>query len=450
MKKSFKVTSISIGVLGTIASVTGCASSTVSGANAAQSSPSKTVQSSVKGDASVSPVTVSFWYGVGGALSNDIQQLVAQYNKTHPSVHVVATYEGSYSGGGEEQQKLLAAIKAGTPPAIAQIATDGISVFADSGKLMNLTPLMKNSSVDKPNNFLNGMLVSTEFNGKYYAVPFNRSVPVLYYNKTQFKKAGISAAPTTWAQLMADAKKLTHGSGQSKTYGYGMLVDEWPWEYAVQSSGGSILSPNMKTAMFGKPQALGILSDESQLVKQGYAKVETGPNYWTLTTEDFIHGTTAMDIDSIGDAAQVTTGVGKSFEWGTALLPRGKTLAVPAGGGDMTMLNGLSPQVQKAAWNFIEWWTSPAQETKWSMETGYLPVENAVVHSKTYQAFIKQHPQYSTAINELKYQRPQPPTPDFMAVVGLVQNALEGIYDEGKPVNSTMQQAASQAQSYLQ
>ncbi|MHB1957224.1 MAG: extracellular solute-binding protein, partial [Sulfobacillus sp.] len=158
---------------------------------------------------SKAPVQVSFWYGLGGQLGNDVQLLVKQFNATHPGIHVTATYQGSYSGGGPEQQKLLAAIRAGDAPDVAQMEVHSMPVFAAAGRLLPLTHLMMASKADKPGDFLTGMLVSTQYKGVYYGVPFNRSVPVLYYNKTLFAKAHIAAPPATWAQLMVDAKKLT-------------------------------------------------------------------------------------------------------------------------------------------------------------------------------------------------------------------------------------------------
>jgi sn-glycerol 3-phosphate transport system substrate-binding protein len=396
------------------------------------------------------PVEITFWYGIGGKLSDDVQKMVKEFNDTHPDIHVTATYQGSYSGGGPEQQKLLAALKAGDPPTIAQIEVHSMPVFAATGKLMDLTDFMHNSSVDKPENFLDGMLVSTQFNGKYYGVPLNRSVPVLYYNKTMFKKAGISAPPTTVDELVADAKKLTHGSGDSKVYGFEPLVDWWPWEYSVWSGGGDILSSDLRNATFANSQGTHILSVWQQLVKDGYAMVETGPQYWDLLTQDFIKGKVAMDIDSIGDAGIVTESVGKNFEWGTALLPKDQTLAVPPGGGNMCIIEGSSPEKVKAAEKFIEWWTSPKQAAEWSELTGYLPVQKAVLDDPGYKHYLQQHPAYQTALNELKYQHPAPASANYLAVLQYVQQALQGALDEGKPVDDMMTRAAEQANSALE
>lgn len=321
--------------------------------------------------------------------------------------------------------------------------------FANSGKLMDLTSFLNQSHVDNPSNFLSGMLVSTQWNGKYYGVPLNRSVPVLFYNKTLLTQAGIQNPPKTWDELATDAKKLTAGSGDTKVYGYGPLVDWWPWESMVWSSGSELLSSDGTKATFNTPELKRVLTLQQNLVNNKNALVETGPHYWDLMTQDFINGKIAMDIDSIGDAAQVKQGVGSKFEWGTAYLPSDATLHVPPGGGDMAVMNGISSDHVQAAESFIEWWTAPTQTLEWSKLTGYLPVQTAAVQDPSYQDYLKQNPQFKTAIDELQYQKAAPASSHLLAVLQYGMQGLQGIFDEGKPVSIEMDQAASQSNSVL-
>ncbi|MCY0902714.1 MAG: ABC transporter substrate-binding protein [Firmicutes bacterium] len=395
------------------------------------------------------PVQISFWYGIGGALSQDVQMLVSQFNKTHPGIHVTATYEGSYSGGGPEQQKLLAAIRAGDAPDLAQMEVHSMPVFALAGRLLSLTDYMKSSPHDKPSDFITGMLESTEFGGQYYGVPFNRSVPVVYYNETMFKKAGIANPPSTWQELMADAKKLTHGSGDSKVYGFEPLVDWWPFEASVWSGGGHIMSANRSQATFATSAGEQVLSMEQQLVKQGYAKVQTGPNYWTDTTESFAAGQTAMDIDSPGSAEEVVKAVGNKFDWNTAMFPADVTRAVPPGGADAVIMASTPVNLRPAAWTFIQWWTDPAQSARWSELTGYVPVAKGALNSPGFQAFVKAHPYMKAAIAELKYQHASPASAQYLTLLQYVQQGLQSAFDLGKPVSQAMQQTQQQVNSSL-
>ncbi|MCL6490121.1 MAG: ABC transporter substrate-binding protein, partial [Alicyclobacillus mali] len=71
---------------------TGCGAPAANGGGQAATGASRAAASS-------QPVTITFWYGVGTTLSQDIQQMVQEFNQTHPGIKVVATYQGSYSGG---------------------------------------------------------------------------------------------------------------------------------------------------------------------------------------------------------------------------------------------------------------------------------------------------------------------------------------------------------------
>ena len=69
------------------------------------------------------------------------------------------------------------------------------------------------SEIGGSSRFLAGSLSATGAPGKPpVAVPLYSLAYALYYNKAQFAAAGISGPPTTWAQLIADGKKLT-GNG---------------------------------------------------------------------------------------------------------------------------------------------------------------------------------------------------------------------------------------------
>ena len=67
-----------------------------------------------------------------------------------------------------------------------------------------------------------GNLANDVVNGQNYAVPWFGGVRGIWYRKDQFAKAGITAAPTTWAELVKDAKLLmkkfpgTYGLGRAE------------------------------------------------------------------------------------------------------------------------------------------------------------------------------------------------------------------------------------------
>lgn len=392
------------------------------------------------------PVTIQFWYGLGGTLEGYVNQMVQKFNATHPNIHVQALFQGSYSGGGPEQQKLLTAIASGAVPAVAQMEANSIAAFAASGKLLPLNNLMKNSAGDKPDAFLHGMLASGQWNGVQYAIPFNRSVPVLYYNAQMFHQAGIKNPPTTWPQLAKDAKLLTHGSGKNKVYGFDVLPDWWPWESWTLSTGAKILNSSKTKALFDTAQAVQPLVIQQQLVKEGYAKVYADSNYWTEDKTDFATGKTAMYPGSPGDLAQLNSQFTPSVRanWRETFMPTmpGHKLVVPPGGGNAVIFKGVPKDQQKAAWVFMQWFTHPEQQIWWSQHTGYMPVTVAAVDSPTYTKYLKANPFALVPIHELRYQGAMPLNAHYVQMLQFVQQGIQGIMDEMKPALSTMQGVA--------
>ncbi len=396
------------------------------------------------GLASASPVQLSFWYGLGGNLGQTLQAIVAKFNASQSAIHVTATYQGSYSGGGPEQQKLLAAIASGAVPDLAQMEANSLPPFAQSGALLDLGPYRKAYGLT---GFLPGLLLSGRYQGKQYAVPFNRSVPVLFYNAAMFKAAGIQSPPTTWSQLAQDAKQLTHGQGSHKVYGFNVLADWWPWESWTLSSGGKIFNASGTKALFAQPQALRPMEIQQALLREGYANVHSGVNYWTDNVNDFAQGKTAMYIGSPGDTAQIRAEAVPSVKnaWRSAFVPkdRGHALVVPPGGGNIVVFKNVPKVQRQAALTFLHWLIQPAQQDYWSEQTGYLPATEAAAHAPAYQRYLKANPSFEVPISELRYMGAMPLNNHYLQMLQAVEQGLQGIFDQRRPVATTMQQVAA-------
>jgi multiple sugar transport system substrate-binding protein len=50
-----------------------------------------------------------------------------------------------------------------------------------------------------------GVLVGTQYQGRYYGIPWLNDTQYLYYNKTMLQKAGFSAPPSTWDEMEQQA-----------------------------------------------------------------------------------------------------------------------------------------------------------------------------------------------------------------------------------------------------
>lgn len=394
------------------------------------------------------PIQVTFWEGMSGQLGQVLQTMVHNFNRTHPNIHVNAIYEGSYSGGGPMQEKLLAAVAANKVPDLVQLEIHSTPLFAANGALQSLNAMMANSAHDKKGDFLAGLLNNTSYKGVTYGIPFNRSVPVLYYNPVLFAKAGIHTAPATWSQLAQDAKRLTVAkNGQTQVYGFEPVNQWWFFESLVWSNGGQLMNPSLTKATFDTPAAQAGMRLWQQMKNQGTLAANSGPNEWSQTITDFGHGRTAMYIGSAGDMGQIAqTGI----PYKAAFVPKFKSYAVPTGGANAVIMAKAPAAAKQAAFDFVEWFTQPAQTSYWSEQTGYLPVLKAAVSSSGMQVYYKKHPNHRIPVEELQFAKQAPLSPSYLQVYQYIQNAMDSIMFSNQPVSQALQNAVQSADQAVQ
>ena len=107
--------------------------------------------------------------------------------------------------------QITAATVSGKGPTCSTSATPGPRRCRRPVPSLPFTPSVM-SQIGGSSRFLAGSLSATGAPGQPpTAVPLYSLAYGLYYNKAQFAAAGISGPPTTWAQLIADGKKLTKG-----------------------------------------------------------------------------------------------------------------------------------------------------------------------------------------------------------------------------------------------
>ena len=397
--------------------------------------------------AAQAPVEIAFWYGVGGQLQKVIESQADKFNASHPGIKVTPFYAGAYGAGGPMQQKLLASMAAGTVPEIVQLEIHATCTFASKGALLPLDELMAKSDHDRKDDFL-PVLTNTGCDGKTYGIPFNRSVPILYWNRDRFTKAGIAAPPKTWSELAAIAPKLVQDGADGKVFGFMPINQWWFFQSMTWSNGGDILSPDMKRSVFATDAAAVEQVTPDLEPRRGVAQVRTGPTEFLQTIQDFVNEKTAMYWGSAADMGAVAA---SKFDWRAALSPgfEGKRLVVPQGGANAVIMAKISPERQKAAWEFIQWWTSPVEAAYWSRTTGYVPVVKKALDDPEFKAFLKANPNHAVAIDELAFTRAAAPSPKYFQVLQLIQRAQQNIISNKAPALPTLQATAREVDTLL-
>lgn len=371
------------------------------------------------------PVQITYWFPVdlGGGLAGVMQTLVDEFNASHPGIHVTASYTGNYD---LTLQKIQAAALAGNLPDVADIVNDHTQVLAPTGALQAMDGFVaKAGGKAYINQFFPSLMLNSYSGGKLFSLPFQRSVPVLYYNKAAFAKAGIAHPPSTWAQFDADAQKLTTRKGAEVTrWGAEFPLEAYNWIYyaLVYQAGGDIMSRDLKHLYLDQPPAVAAMQHWWNLVNK--YKVMPAFTPWPQGSQDFAGEKTAMLVYSSG--AQSFFRQSAKFDWSIVRMPEGKRFGVAPGGGNLVMFK-KAPAQKTASWAFIAWMMQPNQQAYWSSHSGYIAVTPSAWKTPTMKKLVAQHPDVLATVKQLDNAYYEPSAPNFTQIRDALHDATQDI-----------------------
>ena len=274
--------------------------------------------------------------------------------------------------------------------------------------------------------FLRPAVDTAMYQGRLYAVPDYSNADLLYYRKDILAKAG-KQPPKTWAQLQQLAETVAPKYG---LYGYagtfapyeGLTVN---FAEAVQSAGGSILSPEGTNVTVNSAQALQGLEFLVNGFQQGWIPKIT-LTYEEESAQNAFEAGKFLFLDNWPDvyaALSVPGPQNKVYgKFGIAALPGRSGPGSSSLGGANLAISAYS-QHQRTALNFIKYMTDLANERQ-MLEQGsfppvwtklytdrslissyhYLPVLKQAINSAQPRPAITNYDQASLAISSTVYQ----------------------------------------------
>ena len=146
---------------------------------------------------------LTFWTGFTDRELGVMKDVIADFEKTHPDIHVKVV-------GGISDDKIVAAIRGGNAPDVAHSFDAGAytGAYCSNGAWIDLGDYMKQDGLSD-DVFPEVPRQYSQFEGTRCALPMLADVYGLYYNKDLFAKAGLDGPPQNVSQLMDYAKKLT-------------------------------------------------------------------------------------------------------------------------------------------------------------------------------------------------------------------------------------------------
>jgi ABC-type sugar transport system, periplasmic component len=394
---------------------------------------------------------LTFYYPVvvGGDLAKKIDALCAGFNASQQNVKVDPIYTGSYA---DTRTKVETDLQSGNAPDVA------IMFSTDLFSLLDMDAITDVGTVSKKDNqkdvkslltdFYPAFMLNTQVKGKTWGIPFQRSTILLYYNKDDFKAAGLNSdkAPATWKELESDAKKLTK-SGRygieipSTDYAYWMLQT-----FTLQQKKKNLMSADGTKVYFNSQEAVNGLTFWKKLMDEG--AMPKGITTWATTPTDFLQNKTAMMYHTTGNLTSVKNSA--TFNFGVAILPADENRGTPTGGGNFYIFKkNKSADRQYAAWQFVKWMVQPQRIAQWSIDTGYVAPRKTAYQTSIMKNYVKGFPYAQVARDQLQYASAELSTHDNGEVTKTLQDNIQSALTGAKSVKQALNDAQTLATAEL-
>ena len=318
-----------------------------------------------------SKTTVTFWHAMGGESQTTLKTMVDRFESTHTSIHIELVGMGNYDA---LSQKLMGAVAAKNPPVIAQMYENWTTQLHAGGELVYLDSFVHGPdglSAEDLADIYPALLENNSWDGKLLTLPFNKSVPVYYYNVPMFAAAGYPEFPKTWPEFRNAAIKLTKrdAAGNVETWGAAGGTDIWVFGSMLFQHGSRFLEQEDGKPLFNGKEGVEALQFQVDMVlKDKVQNTDVG----RTPMDDFLVGRMATLTGSSTWRAPVVDK--ESFQVGMAPVPTWDKPAAIVYGTNIGMFRRATPEQKAAAWTFIKWFIAPEQQVEWSLGTWYVPI----------------------------------------------------------------------------
>ncbi|OIP21299.1 hypothetical protein AUK22_11840 [bacterium CG2_30_54_10] len=366
---------------------------------------------------------VVFWHAMGGPLGVVMDDLIVRFNKEQSKYFVRGVGMGSYD---TLDKKILASIVAKSAPDISQNYETLTKKLIKAKKIVCIDDLLASETEDIKADIIPVLLRNNTYNGRLWSFPFNKSVPVLYYNKDLFRKAGLDPEmpPRNLDQLASYARHITgffrKGNGEAAVIGFGTGKGNiWTFLCRLLQFNGKMVDEIEKKSFFDEEparKALGVILD---MVEEGIAVEGQGFDH----QNDFKSQRVAMIENSI--VSKVFMEAGIKFDFGVAPLPGAATNAIVLSGTNINIFNNGNPEKVKGAWEFVKWFTSTDIGAEWSVRTTYIPVRRSSLKSRFFLDAMKKDPNIAPPYVQLDYAYFEPRLSCWFEIRDLMADFLE-------------------------
>jgi sn-glycerol 3-phosphate transport system substrate-binding protein len=403
---------------------------------------------------------IRLWHALSGSLGAALESFVQRFNDSQKEFWVVAEHKGSYE---DTMIAALAAQRSGAGPHLAQIYEVGTAhMMAARGAYRPLWQVAaeNHESIDAKAFLPSVAGYFSDESGRLLALPFNLSTPILFYNKTAFRKAKLDPEkpPATWYEMPRVMGELVE-AGYECVY-----TTTWPSWVQIEN-----MSTWHNQDFASKENGLGGLDARLQFNTHLMVRHVSMLSSWARSGY-FTYSGRRLEGEkrfAAGECAMLTSSSASSadmrrlaqFEFGVAQLPyyddvRGAPHHSLIGGAGLWVLAGKKPAEYKGAARFLGFLARPEIQAEWHQRTGYVPVTRAAYEHTRKQGYYDVHPGQAIALKQLLHNVPTRESRgirlgEFAKIREILEQELEAVWEGKVPPKLALDNAAERGNALL-
>ena len=372
-----------------------------------------------------------FWHSMGGRNGDVMARIVNNFNNSQDRIFVDAQFQGSY----DDAITKMRATPRGSGPDIMQLYDIGTRWAIDSGLMLRMQYFIDRDNFDT-SDYEPNILAYYTIDGQLFSMPFNTSAPVLIYNREALARAGIDSrtafvdmeATLNTARALHRAGVEVGGSFTNYSWGIEQSISRMDMHWLDNGNGrtgrATTISPEGERALL------------YVLTRYHASFLDPSTRVWGRGTGEsknqFATGNVGFIFDSSSVLIDVSAATEGRFTLGFAPHPAvnpGDRGGISVGGASLWLVDNGNARRADAAWEFVQYMTSPPVQVEWSTGTGFIALRRSAQQLPAFQNFLRDNPfghELIVALNALQNSTPR----NAGAVMGVFPQARVIIENE--------------------
>ena len=403
------------------------------------------------------------WHSMADEAGAQLQSFVDEFNQSigaQLGITVESVFQGSYADATTQLRIILQSGQYDQLPDVMQIDATGITDFMATEFAFTVDDALARGWEYDLSQILKIPLTAWNFGGVQLGMPFNSSTTVMYYNRTILEAAGITDIPTTFGEIIEVASLLPNTNPAGRELSAFAQIPSTPllanWIGQIPGQGGVNASYIVNNRNGRDAMATHLVSDSEGTLELFLGAWKNMYDSGALLNQSdglremFLAEQLVFFTGSTSMMASLLTQIDGRFELGCTYFPRiheNANFGATVSGAAMFMFDKGDEDVLFAAWELLKHLASPDIQARFSVATGYFPINRYSYDIELYLDYLTRYPQMEVGIRQVNITSPDMagvivgPSRDFFLEI---QNQVSNMLSSGtNPANAAESMAAA-------